>query len=138
MHVSGGTNWNDYLLNLEIPCINLNEFVYDKDSLLNSLEFHVTILEESDLEKNVYFLAGHSGNGSSSYFNELISLKDGDMIFIRTRTKELCFVVEKCYFIEKNGYLEVDNELFNVLFMITCSLEFPDKQLVVRAKLVNV
>ena len=103
---------DSYLLELDIPCINLKELVYDMDSELNSIDYHVEILKNSNLEKNIYFLAGHSGSSDVSFFNNLVSLKKGDIIFIRTKNFELCYIVENLYLIEKNGYLEIENLKF--------------------------
>lgn len=126
---------DDYLLELYIPCIKLREFVYDINSKKNNVDFHVEILGSSDLEKNVYFLAGHSGSGSNSYFNDLILVEVGEIVYITRDGYQYSFVVEDSYYIIKNGYLEVDANVSNVLFLITCSLEYPEKQLILRAKL---
>ena len=125
-----------YLLELKIPSINLEKFVYDVNSSKNNVDYHVEILDSSDLKKNVYFLAGHSGSGSNNYFNDLKLLEIGDFIYVEKDGLEYCYRVVETYFILKNGYLNVDNNLYDTLFLITCSLDYPDKQLIIRAKLV--
>lgn len=125
----------DYFLILEIPCINLNQLIYDINSEQNDVNSHVEILKNSNIYKNLYFFAGHSGNGKVSYFNEIENLRVGDMIFVYLVDKKLSFIVNEIYLIPKKGYLIVDNDAYNTLFLITCSLAFDNKQLVVQANL---
>ena len=126
---------NDYLLKLSIPCINLEEMVYDINSSFNNVDYHIKILKDSSVPDNVFFLAGHSGGGGASYFNDLVKLVKGDIIVIEIYDKKLYYVVEDFYYIEKTGYLEVSSGLKNVLFLITCSLKYSNQQLVVVAYL---
>lgn len=136
-------NWNrdvsimerDYLLTLEIPSIDLKQTVYSMDSPFNDVNYHVQILENSKIEEGTFFLAGHSGSGKSSYFNQLDLLEKGDLIWILIGDRRLGYVVLEKYFVKKTGYLEVDENLSQVLFLITCSLKYLDSQLVVRANL---
>ena len=126
------------MLKLEIPSINLKENVYDMNSVLNDVDYHVEILESSRFDNNLFFLAGHSGAGSSSYFNDLIFLERGDIIWIIYHGNKYFYVVDRMYSISKNGYMMVNLDESNTLYLITCSLENSDKQIVVRADLVSV
>lgn len=127
--------FDDYLLKLSIPGINLEERVYDINSSSNDVDRHIKILKDSSIQDNVFFLAGHSGNGGASYFNDLVKLSKGDIVVIEMYDKKLYYAVDNFYYIEKTGYLEISNELENVLFLITCSLNYPNQQLVVVAYL---
>lgn len=128
----------DILFVLRIPRINLVEKVYTMNSSLNDVDIHVQILEGSIVDKNFIFLAAHSGNGSNSYFNRLIELKQGEVIYINKSNEEKQFVVESLFYIEKDGYFEYSSlENANILYLITCSLNDNSKQLIVKARLLD-
>ena len=122
-------------LELVIPSIKLKQVVYSIDSWRNDVDFHVEVLKDSKFDQNVYFLAAHSGDGNASYFNELSLLEIGDLIYLKTRKEKLVYVIDQSYFIYKNGYLLVEEDLVDVIFLITCSLEYPDKQLIIKGYL---
>ena len=125
------------LFTLKIPSINLVENVYPIDSVFNHVDYHVQILKESHLEKNFILLAAHSGRGKTSYFNRVVELQIGDFIWIYYYDKILCFQVEELFYISKNGYFELNSDIdCDTLFLITCSLIYFDKQVVVQAKLI--
>lgn len=125
------------MLWLEIPKIELKREVYSMDSPFNHVDYHVEILKESNQEHQVLFLASHSGRGDNSYFNDLIYLEKGDSIWIFFEGKRYNFFVDDVYLVSKTGYLALEEEnLVDVLYLITCSLVYTDKQLVVRANLV--
>lgn len=127
----------EVLFILNIPRINLREKVYTKDSSLNQVDLHVQILEESNLEKNFFFLAAHSGTSDVSYFNRIVELEKGDLIWLEEGEKRISFVVEDLFSIQKNGYFEYfSDEEQEILYLITCSLENSQEQLVVKSKLV--
>lgn len=127
----------EILLWLEVPSIQLKEEVYPVNSFLNQVSFHVQILEDSNLERNIFFFAAHSGNGDKSYFNDIILLEKGDFIFVYIGDKKLMYVVNEKYFIDKNGYFYVDEVESNSLYLITCSRVYLDKQVVVVASIVS-
>lgn len=105
--------------------------------MFNQVRYHVQILMDSNLEKNLFFLAAHSGGGKESYFNQLSFLEIGDIIWIYYQEKMLCFQVEEVFYIPKRGYFEITSlDSYNKLFLITCSLDYQDKQLIVKASLV--
>ena len=122
----------DSFLELEIPSIKLKQVVYSINSWRNDVDFHVELLKDSEIDQNVYFLAAHSGDGEASYFNDLSLLGIGDLIYLKTLEEELIYVIDQSYFIYKNGYLLVEEDLVDVIFLITCSLKYPDKQLVIK------
>lgn len=125
------------LLKIVIDRINVDESVYNINSVLNHVDYHVEILEHSNLDKNLFYLAAHSGSGSKCYFNDLILLEKGDIIFIFIGHDKLCFVVEELFYIEKEGYFEVLSQIqSNYLFLITCSLDYDNKQLIVKSRLI--
>ena len=132
------TKEEDVLFTLYIPGINLEEKVYTMDSDKNHVDYHVQILDGSDINKNFLFLAAHSGIGKASYFNRLVELGVGDIIWIDKGYEKKYFMVESLFYITKNGYLEYSTlEIQNKLYLFTCSLEYLDKQYVVIASLVD-
>ena len=126
----------NYWLNLEIPSVGFNDYIYDKNSSLNDSNVHFALLKDSDLTKNIYYFVGHSGYGNRSYFNSLHSLKKGDVVIVRFFEKSLYYIVYSLYLIEKDGYMLTDDEE-DVLYLITCSLKEENKQLVIKAYLTN-
>ena len=123
-----------YLLELDIPKIQFKDYVYPMDSPFNKVDLHVEILESSNIENNLYFLAGHSGNGRYSYFNHLVDLEKGDVVILHIQGKRLCYVVCDIYLIDKDGYMTVMEEE-DVLYLITCSLLDKGQQLIVKCYL---
>ena len=113
-----------------IPRINLRKYVYTIDSNKNNVDKNINILSTSDLNNNLYFIASHSGGGKASYFDTLIFLDKGDIIWLNNYT----FVIEDIFYIEKSGYFNT-NYTSNTLFLITCSIDIKGKQLVIKSKL---
>lgn len=136
-NVEDMNNDDEMLLELYIPRIKLKRKVYTINSSLNDVDYNVEILDSSDIGNNLYFLAAHSGNGDTSYFDNLVYLEFGDFIFIEMNDFEYVFMVDELFYIQKNGYFSVSyNSEGNTLFLITCSLKYVNRQLVVRAKLI--
>lgn len=126
------------LFTLLIPKISLQEIVYTMDSKSNDVNYHVEILEGSIIERYLIFLAAHSGDGRASYFNDLVYLEKGDIILLKSTEMKLIYVVEEKFYIEKNGsFLAKYNNSGNTLFLITCSLRYVNRQLVIKAELVS-
>ena len=128
-----GKSFN-YLLELRIPCISFQDYVYPIDSSFNTVDYRVEILKESNMDKNLYYFAAHSGNGKYSYFNRLIELKIGDVIILHLFNHQLHYVVSDGYLINKKGYM-ISNGESDTLYLITCSLVDKKKQLIIQANL---
>lgn len=126
----------DILFYIYIPKINLKRPVYNIGSNLNNVDYNVQILDGSDISNNLLFLAAHSGGGVASYFDRLVELEIGDIILIDSKDNQRHFVVEELFYIPKSGYLEYSSsDVCNILYLITCSLEYSNRQLVVKANL---
>ena len=126
---------NSYLLKLVIPKISFEKEIYEIASELNNVDYNVEILKTSEIDKNVYFFASHSGRGDNCYFNRVKELYVGDNIYVNIGSNLLVYEVVSIYNIVKSGYMEVDNNLENVLFLITCSNY--NRQLIVKGVLIN-
>ena len=125
----------EYLLNLSVPSIDFEMNIFDFDNELNNVDYHVEILKSSDIDNNVFIFAGHSGRGDNCYFNRLKEMNMGDNIYIIMNDNVLVYEVTHIYKIVKNGYMEVDDYLENVLFLVTC-IDY-DRQLIVKGVLIN-
>ena len=134
--IAKGKVKNNILFKFYIPRINLEKDVYTIDSGENDIDYNIEILEGSDMDKNLFFLAAHSGSGSASYFNELVDLDIGDIILIEKNNIKKYFVIKDKFYITKNGYFEYFS-FENRLYLITCSLDYLDKQLVVESILIS-
>ena len=123
------------ILVLSIPKINFLRKVYSLDSEFNNVDLNVELLGESDIFRNIFFLAGHSGSGDNCYFNDLVMLEIGDMVIISLDDRDLLYRISDIYYVDKVGYMDVRVD-DNSLFLITCSLVYLDKQLVVVGSLI--
>ena len=122
---------------LIIPSINLKHNVYNMNSILNDVDRNVSILESSNIKENLFYIASHSGGGDASYFDNIAYLEKGDIIYLNNKKQNLCFVIEEKFYIQKRGSFEAFySGAGNTLFLITCSLKFIDKQIIIKAKLV--
>ena len=126
---------SEYLLNLSIPSINFEMNIFDFDNKLNNVDYHVEILKSSDIDNNVYIFAGHSGRGDNCYFNRLKEINVRDNIYIIINDEVLVYEVTNIYKIVKNGYMEVDDYLVDVLFLVSCIDH--NRQLIVKGVLIN-
>lgn len=111
--------------------------MYNIDSPLNDINKNIKILSSSDLNKNSIILASHSGNSKNAYFNNLNNLENNDLIYIYHNNKKYAYQINKIYYIDKNGYLEIPEIMSNTLILITCSLKYKNKQLIIISKLVS-
>lgn len=122
---------------LKIPQIDLVEEFYPIGSDFNDVDYHVQLLDSSLPSKRLYFFAAHSGYGGNCFFNDIIYLKQGDEIYVvDDNITNLYLVVDK-YYIDKSGYLEIFDNFSDYVYLITCSLEYKGKQLVIVGRYVS-
>ena len=128
---------DEVLVELDISRIKLRRKVYNIDSKKNNVDYNVELLDSSDIKKDLYFIASHSGSSRASYFDDLVYLDIGDIVSLKNNDSIIIFVVRDMYYIDKSGYFNVS---YNInggeLFFITCSLEYINRQFVVRAELI--
>lgn len=124
-----------FLMVLEIPKVNLRRGIYSKDSKWNSIEYNVTILEESNFPDEEYgnvILAAHNGPADIAYFNQLHQLEVGDMAYVYYNGIKYGYEVSDIYDVAKDGTVEISrNKNFNTLTLITCKKNTSDRQLVI-------
>lgn len=124
-----------YLMILDIPKINLNKGIYDLFSSENDISKNIEILNCSNLDKNTIVLASHSGTAANAYFNNLVNLSINDEIYIYYNHKKYIYIISDIYYIDKTGYLEIENNLENKLILITCSLIYKNQQIIIKSSL---
>lgn len=124
-----------FLMVLEIPKVNLRRGIYSKDSKWNSIEYNVTILEESNFPDEEYgnvILAAHNGPADIAYFNQLHQLEVGDMAYVYYNGIKYGYGVSDIYDVAKDGTVEISrNQNLNALTLITCKKNTSDRQLVI-------
>lgn len=129
------------LLILEIPKLKLVQNVYDIDSKLNNVKYHVAIMKESilpDIENSHLILAAHAGNSKISYFNNLNELDIKDIAIVTYQNKKYVYEVINKDVTLKENYVDLKiYDKTNILYLITCYEH--DKRLVVtlRLKVIN-
>lgn len=124
------------LFNLIIPSIRFNMGIYEMDSELNNVDYNIEILSSSNLENNLFFIAGHSGRGDNCYFNKIKELSYGEYIYLWNDNEVLIFKVVDKYFIVKDGDMLVKDDR-DVLYLITCDIYNSNRQLIIKGFLVN-
>ena len=136
---SGKINTNNkesepYFLILEIPKISLQRGVYAKTSKLNSIEYNVSIMEESSMPTDIHhniILAAHNGDAKIAYFNQLYKLEIGDIASIYHEGVKYTYQVNFIYDVLKDGTVEITRDLEKeTLTLITCKKNTKDRQLV--------
>ena len=128
------TTSNYYLL-LEIPKIELYKKIYGLDNEFNNLKYNIELLPQSNFEQNLFFLAAHSGTNKNAYFNKVKFLEVNDLIYLTffEQKEQYIYKISEIYLIEKNGYLKISERSNNILYLITCSTDYYNKQLIVKA-----
>ena len=133
------TDTVDYIAVLKIPKINLEKGLVAKDSIDNNVEKNIQILNESsmpDKENGNVILAGHNGNGSTSYFRNIHKLSLDDEVSIYYNGYEYKYKVMNSYKVNKTGKVDIiRNNDKSTLTLITCYGK--DKQLIVICELIE-
>ena len=117
--------YEEYLGVLDIPKINFYKGFYSKTSSLNNVQFNLFVLKESDYPDVVngnLIIAGHSGNYSNSYFNDLYKLSIDDTVTVHYQVKDYIYKITKIYNEKKTGTVRIlRNRNKTSLTLITCT-----------------
>ena len=117
--------YEEYLGVLDIPKINFYKGFYSKTSSLNNVQFNLFVLKESDYPDVVngnLIIAGHSGNYSNSYFNDLYKLSIDDTVTVHYQGKDYIYKITKIYNEKKTGTVRIlRNSNKTSLTLITCT-----------------
>lgn len=130
-------NKEEILFEIDIPRINIRRNVYSIGSKNNNVDYNIELLDSSNIENDLYFVASHSGSSRASYFDDLVYLSVGDFIRLKSNDSIMVFIVKDMFYIDKSGYFSTSYSINGgELFLITCSLDYINRQLIVRAELI--
>ena len=127
---------SNYIGNLIINKIDLNEGYYDINNPLNNVDYGLEVLKPSimpDKSNSIVFIASHSGDSKISYFKNLYELRNDDEIILTYKDKDYLYKVIKKEVIAKNGLLNIKSFPTNSLILITC-IKGTNNQLVITCK----
>lgn len=114
----------DYLAILEIPAIQVKNYLYDLDSPLNHVNKNVFVVKGSTMPTIEYsnlILAAHSGFGSKAFFHNLDKLQMQDIANIYYEGKIYTYKLVDIYQEEKDGTITIHREPRKKhLILITC------------------
>ena len=132
----------NYLAFLELPKINLNQGILPKTSYYNNVNYHVQILDISDLPDVIngnMVLAAHSGSSNIAYFKNLYKLTKDDKAYIIYNNKKYSYQVVNIYNQVKKGSLNIYRDLTKTtLTLITCTKNDKNSQTVYILELTGV
>ena len=132
----------NYLAFLEIPKINLNQGILPKTSYYNNVNYHVQILDISDLPDKINgntVLAAHSGSSNIAYFRNLYKLTKDDKAYVIYNNKRYSYQVVNIYNQVKKGSLNIYRDLTKTtLTLITCTKDDKNSQTVYILELAGV
>ena len=131
------SNFNEHIALLEIPKINLYGKLYEKNSPLNDVDKNLMIIGDMPSENGKFIIAGHSGVGDVSYFNDLVYLNINDKINIYYNNKIYEYVIFDIYDIEKTGKLYLNKNENNIIILVTCKIG-TDKQTIYKGILKDI
>ena len=101
---------NDYIGYLTIPKINLTKGFLDYRSTENNVDKNILVVSGSnypDTKKGNFIIAGHSGTGWNSFFNDLYKLESGDKVYISYQNKKYEYEITNIYTQPKTGKIAI-------------------------------
>ncbi len=133
------TNNDNYIGILEIPTINLRKGFYNINNKNNNVNKNIQVLKNSsmpDQENSLLAIAGHSGNGRKSFFNNLDKLNINDEIIIYYNDNEYFYKINNIYEEDKDGTIEIKKDNYSKLVLTTCNQKDKTKQIIIEAFLI--
>jgi LPXTG-site transpeptidase (sortase) family protein len=134
-------NIEKYEMILEIPKINLKKGLYSIDSKYNNVNYNIEIIKESNMpniSNGNLILAGHNGNSTVSYFDNLNTLSKDDNVFIFYKGIKYIYKITNNYEIKKDGtYKVLRNNDKTTITLISCKKNTTDKQIVYIGEQIN-
>lgn len=128
----------DYTAVIEIPKINLKRGVINSTKNFNSVNYAISVDENSNYpnEMGNFILYAHSGNSSIAYFKNLNKVDVGDEVYIYYEGVKYKYIIYDKYDIQKTGKANViKSSTDNYLTLITCNQNKKNYQIVVIGKL---
>ncbi len=116
---------DEYIGYLTIPKINLTKGFLDNRSSQNNVDINLLVVEGSNypnVKNGNFIIAGHSGTGWNSFFNDLYKLNVGDKAYISYQNKKYNYSIVNIYTQPKTGKLAIyRNYDKTTLTLITCT-----------------
>jgi LPXTG-site transpeptidase (sortase) family protein len=122
---------NGYYGYLNIPKIGMQLGFYNYDNKLNNVNNNIEIIK-TNIE-DTYLLAGHSGTGKVSFFNNLRYLEIRDIVILSIGDINKEYIVVDILTIKKNGKLVIDKKS-GYLYLTTCDQVNKGYQLTIKCK----
>ena len=133
---------NDYIGYLTIPKINLTKGFLDNRSSENDVDKNLLVVKGSNypnVDKGNFIIAGHSGTGWNSFFNDLYKLEKGDIVYIAYNGKKYIYEIMNIYTQPKTGTLAIYRDYEKTsLTLITCTNHDSTTQTIYVAELTNI
>lgn len=123
----------DYYGILEIPKLDINNIVYNKDNKNNNVNKNIFLVNDNS---NLIVLASHSGSSPISYFNKLYKLKNNDQIIFKMNNRERKYEIFKKENVLKTGKVKIKQYNYPIIVLITCSKTNDNYQEVYYARLI--
>ena len=130
---------DEYIGYLTIPKINLTKGFLDNRSKENDVDKNLLVVEGSnypDKENGNLIIAGHSGTGWNSFFNDLYKLNENDVAYVTYKGKKYIYKIVNIYKQPKIGKLAIYRDYSKTtLTLITCTNNDSTTQTVYIAEL---
>ena len=132
---------NDYIGYLTIPKINLTKGFLDKRSPENNVDKNILVVNGSNYpgtDRGNFIVAGHSGTGWNSFFNDLYKLNLDDIAEVSYKGKKYTYKIVNIYTQPKVGNIAIYRDYSKTtLTLITCTNNDSTTQTVYIAELVK-
>ena len=133
---------DEYIGYLTIPKINLTKGFLDIRSTENNVDKNLLVVNGSnypDKDKGNLIIAGHSGTGWNSFFNDLYKLNENDTVYVTYKGKKYIYAIKNIYTQPKVGKLAIYRDYSKTtLTLITCTNNDSTTQTVYIAELSSV
>lgn len=123
---------NSFIAVLKIPKINLTKGIININSKDNNVNKNIETIKYIPPNKNnsIIVLAAHSGNSKVSYFKDINSLQEKDLLYLYTDKEIYVYEITQKYQIEKTGKITI-NDIKKQLILTTCNMAKKNKQLII-------
>ncbi len=133
---------DNYIGYLTIPKINLTKGFLDNRSQENDVDKNLLVVSGSnypDVDKGNFIIAGHSGTGWNSFFNDLYKLNVGDTAYINYKNKKYIYSITNIYKQQKTGKIAIYRDYTKTtLTLITCTNNDSETQTIYIAELLQI
>ena len=132
---------NEYIGYLTIPKINLTKGFLDKRSTENDVDKNILVVNGSNypnVERGNFIIAGHSGTGWNSFFDDLYKLNIDDIAEVTYKNKKYTYKIVNIYKQPKVGNIAIYRDYNKTtLTLITCTNFDSTTQTVYIAELIK-